>query len=184
MVRMRCTRTGSGGLLLDAPPLWHAGLERLRRLVEQLAGAGLQPGPLRGRADRCFVNPLAFVARLSEEHPDDETWPGLLIVRTEGRIFFANAQRVGGKMWPLVEQMKPSVSVLDCSAVIDIEYTALKMLAEAEEGLRRDGIMLWLAALNPDVLAVVKRSRIGETLGRERMFFNLQRAVEKYEQAR
>ncbi len=119
---------------------------------------------------------------LSEEHPDDETWPGLLILRTEGRIFFANAQRIGDKMWPLIEQAKPSVIVLDFSAVFDIEYTALKMLAEAEESLRRDSIMLWLAALNPDVLTVVKRSRLGETLGRERMFFNLQMAVKKYEQ--
>ena len=121
---------------------------------------------------------------LSEEHPDDKTWPGLLILRTEGRIFFANAQRIGDKMWLLVDQTKPSVVLIDFSAVFDIEYTVLKMLAEAEERLRSDGITLWLAALNPDVLAVVKRSRIGEVLGRERMFFNLQMAVEKYEQAR
>jgi sulfate permease, SulP family len=119
---------------------------------------------------------------LSDEHPDDETWPGLLITRVEGRIFFVNAQRIGDKMWLLIEQQKPSVVLIDFSAVFDIEYTALKMLAEAEEKLRRDGITLWLAALTPDVLTVVKRSRIGETLGRERMFFNLQMAVEKYEQ--
>jgi len=120
---------------------------------------------------------------LSEEHPEDKTWPGLLILRTEGRIFFANAQRIGDKMWLLVDQTKPSVVLIDFSAVFDIEYTVLKMLAEAEERLRSDGITLWLAALNPDVLAVVKRSRIGKVLGRERMFFNLQMAVEKYEQA-
>jgi len=120
---------------------------------------------------------------LSDEHPDDETWPGLLIMRAEGRIFFANAQRIGDKMWLLIERQKPSVVLIDFSAVFDIEYTALKMLAEAEEKLRRDGITLWLAALTPDVLAVVQRSGIGEVLGRERMFFNLQMAVEKYEQA-
>ena len=77
---------------------------------------------------------------LTSEHPDDETWPGLLILRTEGRLFFANAQRVGEKMRSLVEQAKPRVVVLDCSAVIDIEYTALKMLTEAEERLRGAGI--------------------------------------------
>ena len=120
---------------------------------------------------------------LSDEHPDDETWPGLLILRTDGLIFFANAQRIGDKMWPLIQHAKPSVLVLDCSAIIDIEYTALKMLTEAEASLRRDGIMLWLAALNPDVLAVVNRSALGQTLGRERMFFNLQIAVEHYEKA-
>ena len=121
---------------------------------------------------------------LSDEHPDDETWPGLLIVRAEGRIFFANAQRIGDKMWLLIEETKPSVVLIDFSAVFDIEYTALKMLTEAEERLRRDGITLWLAALTPDVLTVVQRSRIGETLGRERMFFNLQMAVDKYERGR
>jgi SulP family sulfate permease len=118
---------------------------------------------------------------LSDEHPDDETWPGLLIIRAEGRIFFANAQRIGDKMWPLIERYKPSVLLIDFSAVFDIEYTALKMLTEAEEKVRRDGITLWLAALTPDVLTMVMRSSIGETLGRERMFFNLQTAVEKYE---
>lgn len=119
---------------------------------------------------------------LSLDHSDDETWPRLLIVRVEGRVFFANAQRIGDRMWPLVEQTKPAVIVIDCSAIIDIEYTALKMLAEAEERLERDGITLWLAALNPNVFATVSRSKFGEKLGRERMFFNLQAAVERYEQ--
>jgi MFS superfamily sulfate permease-like transporter len=121
---------------------------------------------------------------LTSEHPEDETWPGLLIVRIEGRVFFANAQRVGDKLWPLIAQWKPSVIVIDCSAVIDIEYTALKMLAEAEERLKRDGITLWLAALNPNVFTAVSRSRVGEILGQERMFLNLQAAVERYQQAR
>ena len=124
-----------------------------------------------------------FRAR-SSEHPDDETWPGLLILRTEGRAFFANAQQIGDKMWPLLEQEKPSVVVIDCSALIDIEYTALKMLTEAEERLRADGIELWLAALNPAVLEVVKHSRLGEVLGNQRMFFNVQMAVERYQQSR
>ena len=96
-------------------------------------------------------------------------------------MFFANAQTVGEKMWALVRQEKPAVVVLDFRAIFDIEYTALKMLTEAEERLRREGIELWLAALNPDVLAMVQRSRLGQTLGRERMFFSLQLAVEKWE---
>src|SRR6476646_9390014 len=118
---------------------------------------------------------------LSPEHPDVETWPGLLIVRVEGRVFFANTQRIGDRIWPLVEQAKPAVLVIDCSAIFDIEYTALKMLTEADERLQRDGATLWLAALNPNVFAAVSRSKFGETLGRERMFFNLQAAVERYQ---
>jgi sulfate permease, SulP family len=118
---------------------------------------------------------------LTSEHPDDETWPGLLILRTEGRLFFANAQRVSEKMRSLVDQAKPRVVLLDCSAVIDVEYTAVKMFTEAEERLRGEGITVWLAALNPEALAVMQRAKLGATLGRERMFFNLQAALERYE---
>ncbi len=121
---------------------------------------------------------------LSPEHMDDETWPGLLVVRVEGRVFFVNAQRIGDRILPLVEQAKPVVIVIDCSAIFDIEYTALKMLTEAEERLQRDGVTLWLAALNPNVFTAVSRSKLGEKLGRERMLFNLQAAVERYQQTK
>jgi high affinity sulfate transporter 1 len=117
----------------------------------------------------------------SAEHPDDESWPGLLIVRVEGRAFFLNAQRIGDRLWPLVDEMKPSVLLLDGGALFDLEYTALKMLTDAEERLRRQGVSLWIASLNSEVLKVVQQSPLGRTLGRERMFFNIQGAVQHYE---
>ncbi len=117
----------------------------------------------------------------SPEHPDDQTWPGLLLVRVEGRIFFANAQRIGECIQQLVEQSKPRVVVLDCRAVLDIEYTALKMLIEGEQRLRDNGVTLCLAAMNPEMKAVVEKSSLWATLGRERLFFSLDSAVQKYE---
>jgi len=117
---------------------------------------------------------------LSPDHPEDETFPGLLIARPEGRIFFANAQHVGEQLWPLIEATPPRVAALDFSAVPDIEYSALKMLIEAEESLRARGILLWLVALNPEVRQMVERSSLWETLGRERLLFNLATAVERY----
>ena len=53
---------------------------------------------------------------LSAEHPEDETFPGLLMVRSEGRIFFANAQWVGDRIAQLAEAASPRVLVLDFSA--------------------------------------------------------------------
>jgi high affinity sulfate transporter 1 len=119
---------------------------------------------------------------LSPEHPDDEQWPGFLMIRVEGRLFFANAQRVGDLVWPMVEAAKPSVVLLDFRAVTDVEYTALKMLGEAEEKLRGAGRQLWVAGLNPAVFEVVERSSLGAALGHERMFLNMQAAVEKFQQ--
>ena len=116
----------------------------------------------------------------SEEHPEDETFPGLLVVRPEGRMFFANAAQIGEKMRPLIAEAKPKVVALDLGGVFDLEYTALKMLTEAERRQRASGVLLWLVGLNPGVLTMVQHSPLGETLGRERMLFNLEQAVAKY----
>ncbi|MGZ5086524.1 MAG: SulP family inorganic anion transporter [Usitatibacter sp.] len=119
----------------------------------------------------------------SEAHPTDETWPGLLILRPQGRIYFANAECVGDKMWAMFDEAKPNVVLLDLGAVSDIEYTALNMLSEGEAKLREKGAVLWLAALNPHVLDIVRDTALGRRLGRERMFFNVQTAVDAYERA-
>jgi SulP family sulfate permease len=116
----------------------------------------------------------------SPEHPDDETWPGLLMARVVGRLFFASYQRVFDKVRALVEAQQPRVVALDLGGVMDVEYTALKMLAEAEGRMRERGIALWLVGLNPGVREVVERSPLGKTLGRERLFHNLEQAVEAY----
>lgn len=116
----------------------------------------------------------------TKEHPEDETFPGLLILQPEGRVFFANAERIGQKMQAFVDEAKPRVVALDLSAVFDLEYTALKMLTEAEKRSREQGVELWLVDLNPAVLMVVQRSPLGRTLGRERMFFNLEMATERH----
>ena len=117
----------------------------------------------------------------SKEHPEDESFSGLLLLRLEGRVFFANAERIGEKMRPLIAEAKPRVVALDLSGVFDLEYTALKMVIEAEKRQRERGVMLWLVGLNPEVLRVVQNSELGKTLGRERMFFNLERAVETFQ---
>jgi SulP family sulfate permease len=118
---------------------------------------------------------------LTGEHPEDETLPGLLILRTEGRMNFASAPQVGERMWAMVRETQPRVVILECSAVPDIEYTALRSMTAAEEKLQAEGITLWLAALNPEALKVVERSPLGRALGRERMFFNLRDAVKAFE---
>ena len=116
----------------------------------------------------------------SKDHPEDEFYPGLLLLKTEGVIHFANAQRIGNMVWPLVHEHRPRVVVLDCSAVPDFEYTALKMLTEAEKKLRQSGVSLWLAALNPEPLRLIQKSALGEALGRERMYFTLEQAVKSF----
>jgi len=117
----------------------------------------------------------------SAEHPEDETPPGLLIARPEGRLYFGNAANVGAKMLALTKTANPKVILLDCSAIPGFEYTALKMLVEAEEKQREHGVELWLAALSPEALELVRRTPLAERLGHERMFFTVEEAVAAFE---
>ena len=83
----------------------------------------------------------------------------------KGRVFFANAERIGQKMRAFAAEAQPKVVALDMSAVFDLEYTALKMLTEGERRNREQGVELWLVGLTPDVLAMVQRSPLGADPG-------------------
>jgi high affinity sulfate transporter 1 len=121
------------------------------------------------------------VFRRVGEHAGDETFPGLLILRTEGRLTFANAENAGDKMRALMAEANPRVIVLECSGIPDIEYTALVQLAAAEERLRERGVTLWLAAVNPDVLPVLRRSQLAVAADPSRLFPNLHKALAAWE---
>ena len=116
----------------------------------------------------------------SREHPEDETFAGLLLLRLEGRIFFVNAEHIAEKIRLLIEEARPQVVALHLRGVPDLEYTALRMMIEGEKRQRERGVRLWLVGMNPRVLEMMQRSQLGETLGQEGMHFNLETAVAKY----
>jgi SulP family sulfate permease len=118
--------------------------------------------------------------------------PGLLAVRPEGRLFFANARRVCDRIAALVaaEQPPPQVVVLDIGAVNDLEVTALERLADLAEDLHGRGMALWVAAPSQRPLEMLRRA--AELLGRQdleadtgrlgvRVFPRLEDAVSAYQ---
>ena len=118
---------------------------------------------------------------LAPEHFDDETFPGLLILRPEGRLFFVNAQYVGDRIRKLVAEHKPQVLALDLSRVPDLEYSALRALAEADTQLAEAGVEVWWTAMNPAVLEMARHAGLDQTLGRERLLFNAREAITRFQ---
>ena len=118
------------------------------------------------------------------DNADDEHFDGLLLLRPEGRVFFANAERIADKIRPLIDVANPKVVVLDLRSVFDLEYTALKMLTGAEQQLQEKGISLWLVGMSPSVWEMVIKAPLGHALGEARMFLNLELAVEHYQRSR
>ena len=118
---------------------------------------------------------------LSPEHPDDETFEGLLIVRPEGRLFFVNAQNVVERIGALVAEHQPRVLALDMSRIPDLEYSALQVLMEHERRATERGAVVWIVGLNPAVLEMVQHSGLQARLGRERLLFNAREAIRQYQ---
>jgi SulP family sulfate permease len=143
-----------------------------------------------GLASQTAYPPVSVIGRkrgadvlrpLSPEHPDDETFEGLLIVRPEGRLFFMNAQHVADRINALIAQHKPHVVALDMSRVPDIEYSALQALIEGDTRTTERGVVMWLVGLNPTVLEMVRNTDLDERLGGERMLFNARAAITRYQ---
>ena len=101
-------------------------------------------------------------------------------MRTEGGMNFASAPYALDKLHQLIVESEQRVVILECSAIRDIEYTALVVLTEAEKKMARAGITLWLVGLNPAPLQRIRPSPLGQVLGDRRMFPNLRRAVRFY----
>jgi len=116
----------------------------------------------------------------SPDHPGDESFPGLLLLRPEGPIFFANAAQIAHTIEPLIREAQPKVVAVDASGVLDLEYTALMMFARIAKKQSQRGVQLWLVGMNPLVLAIVQRSPMGQLLQHEGMHFNLEIAVARY----
>jgi sulfate permease, SulP family len=115
----------------------------------------------------------------SPDNPQDESFPGLLLLRTQGRMFFLNAESTGERIRSLIAEARPRVVVIDLSGVFDVEYSALKMFIDAEKRQREAGVTLCLTGLVPEVYAAVRRSPLHDILGNERLLHNLETAVDR-----
>jgi sulfate permease, SulP family len=94
-----------------------------------------------------------------DRHPDDETVPGLMVVRPVASIYFANAPRIRRRLLDLVDTAAspPDVLLVDFGAVPDIDITALDLLPMVDADLRGRGITLWLANINARPLDMLRR---------------------------
>ena len=103
---------------------------------------------------------------LSGEHPDDETFEGLLIVRPEGRLFFVNARNVGEQIEALVAAARAARAGARHEPRARHRILGAAALIEGEKKMAERGVTLWLAGLNPSVLEVVRHAGLRPAAGR------------------
>jgi sulfate permease, SulP family len=130
-------------------------------------GGVLTFGVLRGVLVAVLISLLVLLHELDHPHiVAGQSAPGLLVVRPEGRLFFANARRVVDQIGAIVvdQQPPPRVVLLDLTVVPDLEITALDRLADLAEDLHGQGMILWVAAPSQRPLEMLRRA--AELLGR------------------
>jgi SulP family sulfate permease len=95
-----------------------------------------------------------------ELHSDAETFPGLLIIRFDADLFFANANVFADGVREAVDATdpKPSVVLFDAESVSDIDSTALLVMRDLRKELAAEGIDLWAARLKTRVTETVDRT--------------------------
>jgi MFS superfamily sulfate permease-like transporter len=92
-----------------------------------------------------------------ERHPDNQQLPGIVILRVESSLFFANADEVSQAVRAHAATKGTRVVVLDAETVPAIDVTAVRMLAELTESLERQGVRLLVAREIGQVRDVVGR---------------------------
>lgn len=107
-----------------------------------------------------------------------ETWPGLLLVRVDENLYFANVPKVESELQNLVVDREGLHDlVLIFSGVAYIDASALEMLENFELGLATAGIRLHLAEVKGPVLDRLRNSALLTVLGADRIHLSTEQAV-------
>jgi SulP family sulfate permease len=92
-----------------------------------------------------------------ERHPEDQPVPGVVVLRVESGLFFANAEHVRATIRQHVDDDTRAV-VLDAETMPFVDVSAARMLEELAEDLRRDGVALVIARDIGQVRDVLRRA--------------------------
>ena len=97
--------------------------------------------------------------------------PGLLIVRPDEMLFFANvaAVRDGIIEAAAAAEPRPTVVLLDLALTPEVDVPVVEALQDLDQRLAAEGIELWLSGLRPDARDLLDRAGALAAIGPERV---------------
>ena len=118
-------------------------------------------------------------------YPDAELIPGLLILRWDAPLFFANANLFRDMVRQRLAETTPTprFMLLAAEAITDVDTTAAEVLADLDEELNADDVHLAFAELKDPVKDTIERYGLLETIDRRRFFPTIEVAVAAFEGA-
>ena len=117
-----------------------------------------------------------------EYHPDVETFPGLVILRIDGELFFANARWFEETVRSLVRDQTPPVRelLLHVGAVPRMDTTAAAMLKGLIAELHEDGVELAFARATTGLIHDLQRNGIVDLVDDDRFYDTVAAGVDDF----
>jgi sulfate permease, SulP family len=114
-----------------------------------------------------------------ERHPNARPIPGVLVVRPDMPLFYANAQALRDTVTEMVRRSRPPVHtlILDLDANDDLDITTSEALGKLIRELGNRQVQVALAHVHATAAEMLQRSGIMATVGADRIFPNLAAAV-------
>jgi SulP family sulfate permease len=128
--------------------------------------------------------PNTNIFRNVRHFPDAQTIPGLVILRIDASLYFANVVFLKAKIHEIVREHGTSLKaiILDASAVNDLDSSADTALHQLSDEFKRKGITFYIAGVKAPVRDVMKRSGLYAILGSDHFFFTIDAAVKRFQE--
>jgi high affinity sulfate transporter 1 len=114
-----------------------------------------------------------------KRNPNNQAIDGMIIVRPDAPIFFANANRIREEIMSLVHSSKTptKVVVIDLESTDELDLPSLDMLSELKSRLDDLKVGLNLARVHGSVRRFLQRSSLLDKIGEENIYAHVDQAV-------
>ena len=122
--------------------------------------------------------PGTQVFRELDEHPGDQQFAGVTVLRLDGGLFFATADALEDRVREVALSAPGSAAiVLDCGGMDFIDSQGSAKMSEILNLTRQAGVTLRLARLKPPVREVLERDGVLGRIGDDKIHGNVDHAV-------
>lgn len=112
------------------------------------------------------------------EYPHARELPGIVVLRWEAPLFFANAGQFRQQVRRLVADRSPGWVLVQCEAITDIDVTAAQMLEDLDKELNAAGVHMAFAELRSRLQDLVVRYGLLDTLDAGHFYPTMAAALE------
>ncbi|RPH53858.1 MAG: STAS domain-containing protein, partial [Lysobacterales bacterium] len=128
--------------------------------------------------------PNTNIFRNVEQFPEAETIPGLIILRIDASLYFANVVFLKEKLHEICDRHRTDLKaiILDASAVNDLDSSADTALHQLSDEFKQKGITFYIAGIKAPVREVMRRSGLYNILGGDHFFFTIDAAVKRFQE--